>query len=276
MTTTKPRSHALDRFHPDRPGWIPETVGENWDRHPYAHQTREERMPAGHLHGLYLQTLLAMLKPVLDRLGLRLYIDVFVFYRDWEGRKQRIAPDAVIAPALPVVTDESLQKYDLDDEPIPLCVIEVISHSSREDDTNRKRMFYAALGINEYLLLDVEDDNEQPLDQVEITLWRMEHGIQRIILPDSEGFVTLSCLGVRLRADGRTLLVQDITTGAWLLDTPELQAAYAQAAQRAAEEMSTRRQAEQRAAEEHTACLHAEAELETLRAELARLRAGQE
>ena len=98
MATTLPERLPYDIFRHDRPGWIPEWVGDDWDPHPYAYQTREELMPAGYAHGLYIQMLAEMLKPLLERLGMRLFIDVFIFYRDWEGRKQRIAPDVLLAP----------------------------------------------------------------------------------------------------------------------------------------------------------------------------------
>jgi hypothetical protein len=256
MTTTVRRTVSYDLFHPDRPGWIPETVGDDWDRNPYAYQSPEELMPAGHLHGLYLNILVSMLAPVLNRLGLRLFIDVFIFYRDWEGRKQRIAPDAVIAPGLDR-PDQSLHTYDLDNQPLPLCAIEVILPSSCAADEHGKRLFYAHLGIVEYLLLDVENDDEQPLDQIRISLWRIQNDIQLPVAPDSEGFVTLESLGVRLRADGRTLIAQDLATGEWLLDTQRLHTALAAA--------------EQRANDEAQACAQAEAELARLRAEIAAL-----
>jgi hypothetical protein len=279
MATTLPGRPTYDIFRRDRPGWIPEWVGDDWDPHPYAYQTDEELMPAGHYHGLYIQMLAEMLRPVIERLGLRLFIDVFIFYRDWEGRKQRIAPDALVAPAVDSGSEESLHKYDLDDEPLPLCAIAVISPGSREADSHGKRLFYAGLGIQEYLLLDVEDDDERLLPQIGVSLWRMDGGVQLPVAPDAEGFLLLESLGVRLRADGRKLVARVAPSGEPLLTSPELVAALEnakqarqQAEQRAAVEGAARQQAEQRAAAEAAARQQAEDELARLREELARLR----
>jgi Uma2 family endonuclease len=265
MATTLPERPAHDIFRKDRPGWIPEWVGDEWDPHPYAYQTREELMPAGHAHGLYIQMLAEMLKPLLERLGMRLFIDVFIFYRDWEGRKQRIAPDALLAPGGQQTFDDSLHKYDLDQEPVPLCAIEVISPGSREADLHGKRLFYAGLGIQEYLVLDVEDGQERLLPQIGVSLWRMEHGIQLPVTPDDQGFLLLESIGVRLRADGRKLVAHVAASGEPLLTSPELVAALEAAEQ-------AREQAEQRATAEAAARQQAEEELAQLRAELERLR----
>jgi Uma2 family endonuclease len=265
MATTLPERPTYDIFRKDRPGWIPEWVGDDWDPHPYAYQTDEELMPAGHAHGLYIQMLAEMLKPLLERLGMRLFIDVFIFYRDWEGRKQRIAPDALLAPGGEQTPAESLHKYDLDQEPMPLCAIEVISPSSRAADLQGKRLFYGSLGIQEYLVLDVEDDQERLLPQIGVSLWRMQHGIQLPVTPDHEGFLLLESIGVRLRADGRKLVAHVAATGEPLLTLSELVIALEAAEQ-------ARQQAEQRAAAESVARQQAEDELAQLRAELARLR----
>jgi Uma2 family endonuclease len=265
MATTLPGRPPYDIFRRDRPGWIPEWVGDDWDPHPYAYQTDEELMPAGHYHGLYIQMLAEMFRPLLERLGMRLFIDVFIFYRDWEGRKQRIAPDALMAPGTDRAADDSLHKYDLDEEPVPLCAIEVISPGSREADVRGKRLFYAGLGIQEYLLLDVEDDDERLLPQIGVSLWRMQQDIQLPVAPDDQGFLTLESVGVRLRADGRKLVARVVASGEPLLTSPELVAALETAEQ-------ARQQAEQRAAAETAARQQAEDELARLREELAQLR----
>src|SRR5690348_15005653 len=101
MATTLPDRPPYDIFRRDRPGWIPEWVGDDWDPHPYAYQA----------------------------------------------------------------------------------------------DQQGKRLFYAGLGIQEYLLLDVEDDDERLLPQIGVSLWRMQDGTQLPVIPDDEGFLLLECLG---------------------------------------------------------------------------------
>jgi hypothetical protein len=68
VTASSPSSYDIFRF--DRPGWIPESVGDDWDPHPYAYQTEEELMPAGRFHSRYIRTLAEMLRPLFSRMGL--------------------------------------------------------------------------------------------------------------------------------------------------------------------------------------------------------------
>jgi Uma2 family endonuclease len=251
---------TYDLFRPDRPGWIPDSVGDDWDPSPFAYQTREELMPAGRFHNLYLQTLVEMLKPLLVRLKLIIAIDTFLIYRDWEGRKQRVAPDALIAAAIESDDRPRSGAYHLDEEPLPSCVIEITSPKSVLADLNNKRLFYAWLGIHEYLALDVvqSEDPELLRDQIDVYLWRLVDGVPVAVPPDAEGFVLLESIGVRLRIDGQQLLLQVAETGEVLHTTVELTTLLAKTEQ-------ARTAAEQRAVD-------AEAELAHLREELARLR----
>ncbi len=295
-TETLVKRPTYDIFRPDRPGWIPEGVGDDWDPNPYAYQTREELMPAGHHHSLYIQLLAEMLTPVLERRGLRRFIDVFIFYRDWEHRKQRIAPDMLIAPPHAVDVDEAIHSYDLDNDPVPLCAVEIISPGSRQADKLDKKLFYGALGIQEYLLIDVEDEDERLLDTIDLTLWRLTGLLPTQVAPDAEGYLLFETLGVRLRADGRRLVAQDVETGELLRTNIELlreiaeveqalvaaEQARQEAEQRATAEANARQEAEQarqeaeqRASAEANARQQAEDELARLREELARLRGPQ-
>jgi Uma2 family endonuclease len=262
MTATIPEKPGYDIFRRDRPGWIPEWVGDDWNPHPYAYQTEEQLMPAGRFHGLYLQMLGEMLRPLLERLHLYLLLDVFIFYRDWEGRKQRIAPDALIAPVFTELDDDqAARSYDLDVEPIPLCVIELTSPDNHTKDQERKPFAYALLGIKEYLLLDIVDTDGKLRPQVGVTLWRLGERGYTVVEPDTEGFVTLETIGIRLRADGRRLVALVAGTNEQLRTAMEMQTALEETQQRAAAEAAARKQAEE--------------ELERLRAELERLRGSQ-
>src|SRR5262245_38755419 len=223
MATTAPSHPGYDIFRHDRPGWIPEWVGDDWDPHPYAYQTEEELMPAGRFHGLYLQTLAEMLGPLLERLSLYLLLDVFLFYRDWEGRKQRIAPDALIAPVFPELPEvQAAHSYNLDVEPLPLCVVEIVSPDSRVRDQERKPLFYASLGISECLVLDILDEQERLRPQILVSLWRLGPEGMLASAPDDEGYVVIETIGVRLRADGRRLVALNMRTGEMLHTSAEL------------------------------------------------------
>src|SRR5262245_51061674 len=271
MATALPERPKYDIFRRDRPGWIPEWVGDDWDPNPYAYQTDEELMPAGKYHSLYLQILGELLRPLLPRLGLRLLIDVFLFYRDWEGRKQRVAPDALIGAAVDPALETNIHSYDLDEEPLPICAIEIISPGSRESDRIDKRLFYAALGIQEYLLLDIEDEQERLRPQIELSLWRLENGVPVAAAPDAEGYLLLESIGVRIKGDGQHLTAHVAATGEPLRTSPELAAALEGAEQARQQAEQARQQAEQRADAEAAARKQMEEELARLRAELARL-----
>jgi Uma2 family endonuclease len=260
MATTLPQIPTYDIFRPDRPGWIPEWVGDDWDPNPYAYQTREQLMPAGRFHSLYLKTLSQLLDPLLERHGLFLLLDVFIFYRDWEGRRQRIAPDGLIAPIFTALDDEqAARSYDLDVEPLPLCVIELASPESHTRDAHEKRLFYMALGIGEYLLLDIVDTDGRLRPQIGIAVWRLVEGETVGVKPDGEGFLTLESIGVRLRAEGRRLVAQELSSGAILRTSPELLSALEAAEARAQAEAEARTEAEARAQAEAEARTEAEA-----------------
>ena len=281
---TVPHCRQADIFRADRPGWIPESVGDDWDRNPYAYQTREELMPAGHFHNLYVQILAEMLRPLLARKGLQLLLDVFIFYRDWEKRKQRIAPDALIARGAEVAPSQAYRSYDLDVEPLPLCVIEITSASSHMRDQHRKRLFYAGHCGAAYLVIDILDrEDEQRLpENISLALYRLQGGDPVPVAPDAEGYLTLECIGVQFRTVGRRLIARVAATGEILRTAPELTDALAEAEQRATAAEQSRHEAEQRATaaeqsrrEAEQRATAAEEELARLRAELAKLQGKQ-
>jgi Uma2 family endonuclease len=264
---------TYNTLHPDRPGWIPDWVGDDWDPNPYAYQTEEEQMPAGRYHSRYLKMIIQLLDPLAERLGVYLLVDVFLFYRDWGGRKQRIGPDALIAPAFPELTEEQeARSYDLDVEPTPLFALELTSPESGERDQEAKRELYAQLRIFEYLVLDITDSKGNLRPQIGVTLWQLFDGDYVDVMPDAEGFVMLQSIGIRLRAEGRRLAAQVVATGEWLRTSSELLAALDESEQARQAAEQARQAAEQRATAEAEARQQAEAELAQLRAELARLR----
>ena len=85
--------------------------------------------------------------------------DLFVYYE--EGN-----PRAVVAPDVFVVVGAGKHKrrsYKLWEEPKgPDFVLEITSHSTREEDEGRKREVYAALEVEEYWLYDPTGDYLEP------------------------------------------------------------------------------------------------------------------
>ena len=131
----------------------------------------------------------------------------------------------------------------------PAVVVEITSRGSRLEDLGTKRAVYAMLGVREYFLYDPLGEYLRPPLQG----YLLQEGEYERLSPGGEGELTSQALGVELRLEAGRLRVVDSTTGERLLTPAE-----AQDARRA--EAAARRAAE--------------AELEQLRAELARLRGG--
>jgi hypothetical protein len=232
-------------------------------------------MPAGRFYGHYTHALAETLTPFLVRHKLALIREVFIFYRDWEGRKQRIAPDMLIAPAIGSLHhDQIAASYDLDKEPLPICVIELTSPTNSLHEVRRKRLFYAALGIQEYALLDIVDAQGRLHPQLTIRAWRLQDDLPLALEPDAEGFTLLAGVGVKLRFEKHMLAVYDATTGERLRTSSELLAEL-DALQRAREaaEARAREAAERQAAAEARADTEAEARAEVEQRAVAEARA---
>jgi hypothetical protein len=224
-------------------------------------------MPGGRFYGLYLQQLAELLHPVLEQSGLMLFTDIYIFYRDWEHRKQRIATSALIAPFNSNLNDEqAAYSYDLDVEPMPLCAIELTSHQTHPTDARRKRLFFAALGIREYLMLDIVDQDGRLRPQIGLSLWRLHDETLLAVQPDDAGYIALECVGVYLRMVGQHLEGQTIAGNRSLRTASELYAeleaqerARREAQERLAAEIEHREAAELRADSEAEARAAAEA-----------------
>ena len=179
--------------------------------------------------------------------------NMFLYYE--EGN-----PTACVAPDVFVVQGvgkHERRTYRLWEEGQPPAVVfEITSRGTRLEDLGTKRAVYAMLGVQEYFVYDPLGEYLRPPLQG----YRLHEGEYQRLPPAGEEGLTSQVLGLELRVEAGRLRVVDPTTGERLLTPAELQAA-----RRA--EATARRAAEVRAAE-------AEAELESLRAELARLRGG--
>jgi regulator of protease activity HflC (stomatin/prohibitin superfamily) len=147
---------------------------------------------------------------------------------------------------------------------MPTFVIEVTSADTRQEDLLVKPLHYAALGIREFLIIDILN---QTTESWELIGYRLDAGpFYRRLPADAEGGVTFATVGLRFVAVNRTRIeVYDSATGQRLFTSDELkalmeaEAARAEAeAERAAVEAATRLAAEERAAA-------AEAELQVLK-----------
>ena len=132
----------------------------------------------------------------------------------------------------------------------PLVVFEFTSRSTRLEDSGNKKALYAMLGVSEYFLCDPLSEYLQPPMQG----FTLERGDYRRLPEESDGTVISRELGLRLKMEGSQLRLVVIATGEQLLTPAE---------------------AQEKARAEAKARQAAEAEIERLKAELARLRGEQ-
>ena len=191
-----------------------------------------------------------------------------------------VAPDVFVVQG---VAKHARRTYRLWEEGQPPTVVfEITSRGTRLEDLGNKRALYAMLGVQEYFLYDPLGEYLQPPLQG----YRLEEGDYQRLRSEPEAALTSQVLGLELRLEAGHLRVVNPATGERLLTPAEAQearraeAAARQAAEaRAAHEISARQAAEARAAHEISArqaaearAAQSEAELERLRAELARQR----
>jgi Uma2 family endonuclease len=156
-----------------------------------------------------------------------------------------VAPDVFVVQG---VAKGERRPYRLwEESQPPIVVFEITSRGSRLEDLGTKRAVYAMLGVQEYFLYDPLGEYLRPPLQG----YRLQEGEYQRIPLEGEGKVTSQALGLELRVEEGRLRLVNPTTGERLLTPAEAQAA------RRTEAMARRA---------------AEAELERLRAELARLR----
>jgi Uma2 family endonuclease len=237
----------------DRPGWIPPEIVRDWDPNPYAYQTEEELMAAGGLHGQLLAYIVELIRHALAQRGLMLLIDTFMLYRDEQQIKQRIAPDLLLMP----LRFPPPSAYDLDEEPVPLLLVEVTSPKSRLADLKRKSEFYLKLGVPTYLAIDAITSTGKLRRRIELHLWRRVDGEAQEMQPDEDDGFVLPAMGLRILTEGQRIRFMDLATGDREARLVEHEARLVEREARLAE---------------REARLRAEAELAQLQAEMRKLR----
>ena len=172
-----------------------------------------------------------------------------------------VAPDVFVVRG---VTKHERRTYKLwEEEQPPTVIFEITSRSTRLEDVGTKRALYAMLEVQEYFLYDPLGEYLRPPFQG----YRLEGGEYQRLLPASEGRFVSRALGLELHLEAGQLRVVQPATGERLLSPAEAQEARRAAEARVIQETARRQAAESRAAQ-------AEAELERLRVELARLQSG--
>jgi Uma2 family endonuclease len=170
--------------------------------------------------------------------------NMFLYYE--EGNPAAcLAPDVFVVQG---VIKQERRTYKLWEEGQPPAVVfEITSRGTRLEDLGSKRVVYAMLGVREYFLYDPLGEYLQPPLQG----YELQQGEYQRMSAGTEGSLTSRVLGLELWLEAGRLRVVNPATGERLLTPAEAQAAWRAEA--------TARQA-------------AEAELERLQAELARLR----
>jgi Uma2 family endonuclease len=149
-----------------------------------------------------------------------------------------VSPDVFVVQG---VAKGERRTYRLWDEGQPPAVVfEITSRGSRLEDLGTKRALYAMLGVREYFLYDPLGEYLRPPLQG----YQLQEGEYQRLPPGAEGGLVSQSLGLELRLENGRLRLVNLITGERLL-TP-------------AEALAARRLAA--------------AEVEQLRAELARLR----
>jgi Uma2 family endonuclease len=244
-----------------RPAWVPEYVGDDYDRDPYAYQTRQELMPEGANHNEVASDQIgSALRPYVAARGWYLMGDTFIVYAPpARFRKHRIAPDLFISrqPILPPHREYAM--YDLEEPPI--AVFEVTAPGSAESDRAKQRV-YALLEVPLFVLVDIVDAFGNPRSQYNIEVRHLnEWGHYDQVTPNADGNYMLDELELMLRAEGQNLIFTTTSSGERLLSSIEMAEARIAAENRAQAESMTRAAAKQR--------------VQQLMAELARLRNGE-
>ena len=173
--------------------------------------------------------------------------------------------------------EENRDSFDVVREGVlPCLIVEVVSSRTAEHrraDYEKKVAIYERAGVPEYVIVDPQLHLKRP--KMRISGYRREaSGRYRAIAPDREGRLLSESTGLwfTVSADGQRLWLVDAVTGERLLTSREVEdlAERESESRRLAEARAKREAESRRLAEDHAE--RKAAELEQLRAELARLK----
>jgi len=199
--------------------------------------------------------------------------DLMMYYVQGDPRKV-VSPDVLVSFGIGQKARRTYRVWQ-EGKP-PDFVMELASESTYQKDLGEKMEIYAALGITDYLLCDIEG-LYLPMPLMGFTL---VDGSYRAVPQARDGGIASSALALDFHLLPGDLQLYDPATRKWLL-TPEEAAearteqeirARQQAEARTTEETKRAEQAEARTAAAEAEAAAAAAEAAELRAELARLR----
>lgn len=184
------------------------------------------------LHNLLTGLLYTMLHTYLGARAWLILHDVLVLW-GVRGVTPK-SPDIVAFPGGRFPAGENSYRVGRDG-PMPTFIIEVTSTDTRQEDLLIKPYHYAALGIREYLIIDLLNSASEPW---ELIGYRLDAGpFYRRLPVDPAGGITFVTVGLRFVAVDRTRIeVYDSMTGERLFTSEELKAQATAEAERAAAE----------------------------------------
>ena len=200
--------------------------------------------------------------------------DILTYYTEGNPRAV-VAPDVLVSFG---IGEKKRHTYKVWKEgKVPDFVMEFSSKTTYQNDLTDKMELYAALGIPNYLLYDAE----ALYLPAPLMGFQLVKGVYVPIPPGVDGGVHSDVLGLDFHIRERRLGVYDPVAEQWLQTPAEQHAARAENAEARAENAEARAEnaearaedVEARAAQETVARQKAEAELERLREQLARLQA---
>jgi Uma2 family endonuclease len=158
------------------------------------------------------------LRQMLERFyaGQPVYVsgNLLVFYEQGNPKKF-IVPDVFVVKGIEP-GNRRIYKIWFERKP-PDAIIEVTSRKTKKMDMVAKPALYGQLRVPEYFLFDPTQDYLEPPLQGH----RLIGGRYEPIPPDAQGALVSDQLGLRLRAEGRQLMLYRLDTGQRLLTAEE-------------------------------------------------------
>jgi len=107
------------------------------------------------LHEFWTNTLRSIFRVYLDPQQWFVFGDVNIFGH--RGLATSSCPDVAIVPGGNRPLSSEVKSYYIGaDAPVPSFIVEVTSKDTRDNDLHNKVLYYAAMGVREYLIVDIE------------------------------------------------------------------------------------------------------------------------
>lgn len=168
-------------------------------------------------HALWSRVLAVMLQAYLAASDWLILHDVFV--RWGQAGIRPLAPDmtAIRGGKMPPKGEKSYVVGR--DGPLPEFVVEITSEETRPADLETKKALYAALGIKEYLIIDLLPETGE---QWQLFGYRLENKpYYTTLAPDEQGGLSFATVGLRFVVVEQRIEVYELATGQQLLNNEE-------------------------------------------------------